>query len=61
MHRTLGHATGVKEIAIAELADIKEPTILVSRCLGFCRHRCNGYALYNDFVESPKPESLKKS
>lgn len=24
MHRSLGHATGMKEIAIAELANIKE-------------------------------------
>ena len=38
-----------------ELVDLKKPTIVVSRCLGFCKCRYNGDVLSSEFVESLKP------
>lgn len=40
---------------MAESANQKKPTIVVSRCLGFCKCRYNGDVLSSDFVESLKP------
>ena len=40
---------------MAELVDQKKPTIVVSRCLGFCKCRYNGDVLSSPFVESLKP------
>jgi len=40
---------------MAELVDLKKPTIVVSRCLGFCKCRYNGDVLSSDFVELLKP------
>ena len=40
---------------MTELVDQKMPTIVVSRCLGFCKCRYNGDVLSSDFVESLKP------
>ena len=40
---------------MAESIDIKKPTIVVSRCLGFCKCRYNGDVLSSTFVESLKP------
>ena len=40
---------------MTELVDLKKPTIVVSRCLGFCKCRYNGDVLSSDFVESLKP------
>ena len=40
---------------MAELVDMKKPTIVVSRCLGFCKCRYNGDVLSSPFVEALKP------
>ena len=40
---------------MAELVDQKKPTIVVSRCLGFCKCRYNGDVLTSPFVEALKP------
>jgi len=40
---------------MTELVDQKKPTIVVSRCLGFCKCRYNGDVLSSDFVEMLKP------
>ncbi len=40
---------------MAEWVDQKKPTIVVSRCLGFCKCRYNGDVLSSDFVELLKP------
>lgn len=40
---------------MAESANQKKPTIVVSRCLGFCKCRYNGDVLSSDFVEMLKP------
>ena len=40
---------------MSELEDQRKPTIVVSRCLGFCKCRYNGDVLNSDFVESLKP------
>ena len=37
------------------LTDLKKPTVVVSRCLGFCKCRYNGDVLSSDFVELLKP------
>ncbi|MEZ4628411.1 MAG: DUF523 and DUF1722 domain-containing protein [Eubacteriales bacterium] len=38
-----------------ESIDAKKPTILVSKCLGFCKCRYNGDVLSSAFVEALKP------
>ena len=38
-----------------DLMDAKKPTILVSKCLGFCKCRYNGDVLSSPFVEALKP------
>lgn len=40
---------------MAERIDAKKPTIVVSRCLGFCKCRYNGDVISSPFVESLKP------
>ena len=40
---------------MAESMDAKKPTIVVSRCLGFCPCRYNGDVLSSPFVEALKP------
>jgi len=40
---------------MAESMDTKKPTIVVSRCLGFCKCRYNGDVLSSPFVEALKP------
>lgn len=40
---------------MADLVDQKKPTIVVSRCLGFCKCRYNGDVLCSEFVEALKP------
>ncbi|MDP3448227.1 MAG: DUF523 and DUF1722 domain-containing protein [Eubacteriales bacterium] len=40
---------------MTESMDAKKPTIVVSRCLGFCKCRYNGDVLSSAFVESLKP------
>ena len=40
---------------MSELEDQRKPTIVVSRCLGFCKCRYNGDVLNSDFVELLKP------
>lgn len=38
-----------------ESMDVKKPTVVVSKCLGFCSCRYNGDVLSSAFVESLKP------
>ena len=40
---------------MSESMDAKKPTIVVSRCLGFCPCRYNGDVLHSPFVEALKP------
>lgn len=47
--------TEQKEIAYGRVDGSKKTTIVVSRCLGFCKCRYNGDVLSSDFVESLKP------